>query len=131
VCAAIETQSAAPPGRAFLTGDPVEKTLYVGNLASHQDAVAVERLFSCCGKVLHLKVMAHDDIFRHHAGFAIVEMESEHDAIGAIRTLNGSEFHGNTLTVRAATALEETAAGHPRIFGTMNMADEPQPPPNV
>jgi RNA recognition motif-containing protein len=109
----------------------MRKTLYVGNLASHQDAGAVEQLFSNCGKVLAFKVMAHDDIFRRHGGFAVVEMESEHDAIIAIRTLDGSTFHGNALCVRTATELEEAAAGHPRMFSTMNMADDPVPPTNV
>jgi RNA recognition motif-containing protein len=109
----------------------VRKTLYVGDLASHEDAGAVVRLFSSCGKVLHFKVMAHADILCRDGGFAVVEMESEHDAILAIRTLDGSAFRGNTLKVRAATAVEETAAGRSRMFTTMNMADDPEPLTNV
>jgi len=109
----------------------VQKTLYVGNLPSRQDAAAVERFVSSCGKVLHIKMMAHSDFFRRYGGFALVEMESENEAITAIRALDGSTFHGNTLSVRAATAMEETAAGRPRMFGTMNMVDDPEPPTNA
>jgi RNA recognition motif-containing protein len=109
----------------------MRNALYVGNLASSQDAGAVERLLSSCGKMLRFTVIAHPDMVRGHGGTAVVEMECKDDAILAIRTLDGSTFHGNTLIVRAATAVEETASGHPRLFSTMNMADDPEPPTNV
>jgi RNA recognition motif-containing protein len=115
---------------AFATGGRVKKTFYVGNLASHADPREVEALLSNVGKVLHFKVMADDDIMRRHGGFAIVEMEHESDAIRAVRTLHGTHLKGNKLEVRLATAAEETAAGHPRMFGSMNMDDDPVPPRN-
>ena len=105
----------------------MHKTLYVGNFASHQDAGAVERLLSGCGKVLRFKVAAHDDFIRRHGGFAVVEMASEDDAKSAIRVLDGSTFEGNRLTVRPASADEEISAHHCRMFTTMNMGDDPDP----
>ena len=111
----------------------MRKTLYVGNLASHADPREVESLLTSVGKVLHFKMMAHEDFIRRRGGFAIVEMENESDAVQAVRTLHGTDLKGNELEVRPATAAEETASGHPRIFGTMNMGDElasaPPPPP--
>lgn len=106
----------------------MQNTLCVGNLPSAANPAAVEKLLSTCGKVLNVKVMAHADIFRRHGGFAVVQMETEDDATKAIRTLDGSKFHGNTITVHAETALEATAAGRPRMFSTMNMAEDPEPP---
>ena len=110
--------------------DPVQKTLYIGNITSREDADEVQRLAAGAGKVLHFKVMAHDDIIRRHNRFAIVELESEADAARVARALHGS-FRGMALEVRAATAEEESAAGHPRIFGTMNMGDDPVPPTDL
>ena len=106
----------------------MKKTLYVGNFASHEDAGAVEHLLSGYGKVLRCKVMAYDDFVRRHGGFAVAEMESEQQATNAIRALQGSTFRGNRLTVRAATAAEETTAGRSHKFSTMNMGDETELP---
>ena len=106
----------------------VRKTLYIGNVASHQHAGELEKLVSSAGKVLHFKMMMHDDIIRRQGGFAIVELETEDDASNVARTLHGRSFHGTTLEVRPATAVEETASGHPRMFDTMNMGDDPAPP---
>ena len=64
-------------------------------------------------------------------GFAIVELESEADADRVARALIGHTFHATPLEVRGATAEEETASGHPRMFGTMNMGDDENPPTTV
>jgi RNA recognition motif-containing protein len=104
----------------------MRKTLYIGNLPSHRDAGAVEQLLSGCGKVLHLKVMTHADFVRRHGGFAIVEMETEHDALMAIRTLDGCVFLGNTLAVREATVAEVTKAGHSHMFSKMSEGPAPR-----
>jgi hypothetical protein len=61
----------------------VQKTLYVGNFASHEDAGAVEHLLSGYGKVLRFKVMAYDDFVRRHGGFAVAEMEAEWEIVTA------------------------------------------------
>jgi RNA recognition motif-containing protein len=106
----------------------VRKTLYIGNLVSHADARELRRLVAGAGKVLHFKMMIHDDdLVRHHGGFAIVELETEEDASAVARALNGTTFMGTRMEVRPATAVEETASGHPRMFGTMNMDDDAAP----
>ena len=115
----------------------MRKTLYVGNLASHADPREVEGLLSSVGKVLHFRMLMHEDVIRRHGGYAVVELESEADARAVMRALHGEPFHGEALDVRPATAVEETASGHPRVFGTMNMGDDlasappapAQPPP--
>ena len=108
-------------------------TLYVGSLASREDGRELTRMFSAYGSVVYAKVVVDPDLFRRHGGFGVVEMETTQAARDAIRALDDCEFHGRTLTVRAATAAEETAAGHPRMFTSMNMgddadADAPVPP---
>jgi RNA recognition motif-containing protein len=108
----------------------VRKTLYIGNFRAREDAGELRRLVSAAGKVLHFKMMLHDDEMLHrHGGFAVVELETEEDAAAVARTLHGTPFHGTALEVRPATAREETASGHPRMFGTMNMGDDGPPPP--
>lgn len=102
----------------------MRKTLFVGNLASHEDAGEVERLCAKSGRVLYARVMARLDLFHGHGGFAVAEMEDEADAMDAIRALDGTQFRGQMLSVRPATAAEETAAGHSRMFGPMNMTDD-------
>ena len=106
----------------------MRKTIYIGHLASHADPRDLERLLSGVGKVLYFKMMLYDDIIRRHGGYAIAEMEIEGDAARAVHVLDGTLYQGYALQVRAATAEEETAAGHPRMFGTMNMADDAVPP---
>jgi RNA recognition motif-containing protein len=96
--------------------------VYVGSLACRENWRDVAAMFSAYGTVVYAKVMAHDDDFvRRHGGFGIVEMSTKREARTAIHALDNSEFRGRTLRVRAATAAEETTAGHPRMFGTMNM----------
>ena len=46
------------------------------------------------------------------------------EAHDAIRGLHNSRFRGQTLSVRAATATEEAAAGHPRMFESMNFVND-------
>lgn len=109
----------------------MRKTLYIGNFASRQDAGEVQRLVSSAAAVLNFRMMIHDDIFVRRGGFAVVELESEADAVRVARALHGSSFHGTRLKVRAATAREETAAGNPPMFGTMNMSDDEYRQKNV
>lgn len=99
-------------------------TLYVGSLASHEDEHELVRLFSTYGTVVYAKVVIDPDFFRRYGGFAVVEMETTEETANAIRALDQWEFHGHALTVRAATAAEESAAGHPRMFTSMNMGDD-------
>jgi RNA recognition motif-containing protein len=102
----------------------MRSALYVGSLASHEDGRELAQLFSAYGTVVYAKVVTYDDLIRRHGGFGVVEMGTERETHTALRALDHSEFRGRTLSVRAATAAEQTAAGHPRMFETMNMADD-------
>jgi RNA recognition motif-containing protein len=110
--------TAVPPG------DFVHTTLYVGSLASHEDGRELARMFSAYGTVVYAKVVVDPDFFHGHGGFGVVEMDTTQEARNAMVALNDSEFRGHTITVRAATAAEETAAGHPRMYESMNMGDD-------
>ena len=111
----------------------MHKTLYLGNLPFRQEAGAVQRMIARCGNVVQFTMMEPVNVHRAGAdgGFAIAELESEHDLVTAIDSLNGRSFHGRRLTARAASAQEQSSAGQPRMFSTMNMGDDPNPPPNV
>jgi hypothetical protein len=63
------------------------------------------------------------DMFSRHGGFGIVQMGSEEEAMAAIAALNGAVVCETVVAVRWATAREQTASGHPRMFSAMNMTD--------
>ena len=109
----------------------MRKTLSVGNLPADLNPGAIARLFSQVGTVLHAELITPIGTPRRNGALVIIEMNEADDATRALRELNGQEFRGARLTVRPATAAEETTAGHPRMFGTMNMADDPDPPTDV
>ena len=98
-------------------------TLHVDGLASHEGARELTELFSAYGTVVYATVVTYPDLFHRHGGCGVVEMETAEGARKAIRALNDSDFGGHTLAVRVATAEEECAAGHPRMFESMNMRD--------
>ena len=85
------------------------------------DGGDLELLLSRFGVVRYAAVVAGDG----PAGdgpFGVVEMQSEDEARSAIRVLDGFEIRGALLTVRWATPPEQTACGHPAMFGTMNLS---------
>jgi RNA recognition motif-containing protein len=105
----------------------MQTTLYIGNLPSHRDVGAVQQLLSGCGTVMHVRVMTHNDFVRRHGGFAIVEMETERDALAAIHNLDNSTFRGHTIAVRAATTAEVTEATHSHMFSESTTTDDSEP----
>ena len=119
----------------------MQKTLFIGNLPFRQNPAAVQRLVARCGGIVQFTMMEPVDAAEAGAGlrvgpgaeggFAIAEMESEHDVIVAIVMLDGVLFNGRRITARVASAREQSAAGQPRMFSTMNMGDDPQTPPTV
>jgi hypothetical protein len=99
----------------------VRNHLYVGNLDSKDDQ-ELGLLLSQFGVVRYAAVVAGNG-GAPGTRFGVAEMQTEADAEAAIRALEGSEFRGHLLTVRWATPPEQTACGHPPMFGTMNMAN--------
>jgi len=97
--------------------------LYVGNLTSHADVRLLERLFGRYGAVGRAQVFESPDMFRRRGGFGIVQTGSEAEATAAIAVLDGAVACGTVVAVRWATAQEQTASGHPRMFSSMNTTD--------
>jgi hypothetical protein len=97
----------------------LQTSLYIGNLIP-ADSRELEELLGRFGPVRYAAVVAAEG---RTAGsrFGVVGMQSEGDARSAIRALDGFEIRGVLLNVRWATSLEQTACGHPVMFGTMNM----------
>lgn len=108
----------APPWRKELS---VRNNLFVGNLPC-AEGHELEQLLSRFGTVRFAAVVAGGGVGRG-GRFGVVGMESDAEARAAIRVLDGFEVRGCRLTVRWATAAEQTACGHPTMFGSMNMAD--------
>jgi RNA recognition motif-containing protein len=100
---------------------PLRNNLYIGNLDS-VDGLELESLLSRFGIVRYAAVVAGDGA-TPGTRFGVVEMQSEDQAQAAIRTLNGFEIRGRPLAVRWATGPEQTACGHPAMFGTMNLSN--------
>ena len=97
--------------------------LYVGNLTSHADVRELERLFSDHGAVQRAQVFESEDMFSRRGGFGIVQMRTEEEATAAAAALDGAEACGSVITVRWATASEQTASGRPRMYSPMSMTD--------
>ena len=108
----------------------MRNNLYVGNLVFTEDR-ELEDLLSRFGTVRFAALFAGDGAGFEGAGdgaaggrrFGVVEMQSDAEAQAAMRVLDGFEIRGGTLTVRRATAAEQTACGHPAMFGTMNLCN--------
>jgi RNA recognition motif-containing protein len=88
------------------------KSLYVGNLAS-PDGQSLKALLSRFGVVRHAAVAPGDGAPHGGGYYGVVEMQSEDDALNAIRALDGFEVAGARLAVRWATPAEQTSCGHP------------------
>jgi RNA recognition motif-containing protein len=97
--------------------------LYVGNLG-RLDGLELEQLLSRFGTVRFAATIGQGGVPRDHR-FGVVEMQSEHEARTAIRVLDGFEINGRPVSVRWATPAEQTACGHPAMFGTMNLSGGP------
>jgi RNA recognition motif-containing protein len=99
----------------------LRNSLYVGNLDT-TDVEELKHLIAQFGTVRYAAVAAVESADpRTH--FGIAEMQTEDEADAAIKTLNGSGFRGRLLEVRWATPAEQTACGHPAMFGVMNIPD--------
>jgi RNA recognition motif-containing protein len=99
----------------------VRKNLFVGNLPDIKD-LELEQLLSRFGAVRFAAVITGKGVERG-GRFGVVEMQSDAAARAAIRALDGFEVRGGSLTVRWASAAEQTACGHPAMFGSMNVSD--------
>jgi RNA recognition motif-containing protein len=91
--------------------------LYVGNLPFNADEDQIRTLFEQGGRqVKEVKVITDRETGRPR-GFAFVEMATQDDADGAIRSLNGQPFSGRPLTVNEAREREGGGGGGGRRGG--------------
>ena len=78
------------------------KRLYVGNLSFNTAEDTLRALFSEEGrKVASVSIVTDRDTGRPR-GFAFVEMDTEADAMSAIKALDGKQLDGRNLTVNEA-----------------------------
>ncbi len=76
--------------------------LYVGNLDFEITEEEIKILFEQVGDVSTVKLMRDKETGRSK-GFAFVEMGDTEEAIIALKTLNGREFHGRNIVVNQGT----------------------------
>ncbi len=76
--------------------------LYVGNLPFSVDEDQIRALFEQDGRVVQGVRLITDRDTGRPRGFGFVEMENQEQADTAIRTLNGQDFGGRSLTVNEA-----------------------------
>lgn len=85
--------------------------LYVGNLPFSASEQELRDLFAQNGRsVREVKLVMDRDTGRPR-GFAFVDMGTQEEADGAIRSLNGQAFGGRPLTVNEARERESRSGG--------------------
>ena len=91
----------------------MENKLFVGNVAYTATEEDLRALFAQGGAVKSVQIIKDRETGRSK-GFAFVEMETQADALKAIRQFHGAEMHSRALTVNIARPREE---GAPRSGG--------------
>lgn len=86
------------------------KKLYVGNLPYSMGSSELEQLFTQHGSVTSAQVIEDRETGRSK-GFGFIEMGSDQDAEAAIKSLNGQQFEGRSLTVNEARPREDRGGG--------------------
>ncbi len=84
--------------------------IYVGNLPFTADEPQVRALFEPSGGVREVRIVEDRETGRPR-GFAFVEMNSEAEALAAIKAVNGLNFGGRALTVNEARERENRGGG--------------------
>jgi len=75
--------------------------LYIGNLSEIIEDKHLKEAFKEFGKVKTAKVIK-DKITGKSRGFGFIDMPDENEALQVIKTVNGSKWEGNILTVKKA-----------------------------
>lgn len=79
--------------------------IFVSNINFRATAEDLKELFSPYGTVISTKIIKDRETGKSR-GFGFVEMEDEHDAITAIKKLNGYEYQERALKVNEARPQE-------------------------
>jgi cold-inducible RNA-binding protein len=83
----------------------MEKKLFVGGLSYETKEEDIKEFFSQVGTVESVTIVV-DRTSGRSKGFGFVEMSSEEEAQNAIKTLNGKEVNGRSVTVNEARPLD-------------------------
>ncbi len=86
------------------------RKLYVGNLPYSADQQSLTEIFSRCGTVDSVNVIADRDTGRSK-GFGFIEMSSDSEAQKAIQELNGADCDGRPMTVNEAKPQKMRSGG--------------------
>lgn len=86
------------------------RKLYVGNLPSSADQQSLTEIFSRCGTVDSVNVIADRDTGQSK-GFGFIEMSSDSEAQKAIQELNGADCDGKPMTVNEAKPQKKRSGG--------------------
>lgn len=86
------------------------RKLYVGNLPYSADQESLTKIFSQCGTVDSVNVIADRDTGRSK-GFGFIEMSSASEAQKAIQELNGVDCDGRPMTVNEAKPQKKGPGG--------------------
>ncbi len=86
------------------------RKLYVGNLPYSADQQSLTEIFSRCGTVDSVNVIADRDTGQSK-GFGFIEMSSDSEAQKAIQELNGADCDGRPLTVNEAKPQKKRSGG--------------------
>ena len=86
------------------------RKLYVGNLPYSADQQSLTEIFSRCGTVDSVNVIADRDTGQSK-GFGFIEMSSDSEAQKAIQELNGADCDGRPMTVNEAKPQKKRSGG--------------------
>ncbi len=86
------------------------RKLYVGNLPYSADQQSLTEIFSRCGTVDSVNVIADRDTGQRK-GFGFIEMSSDSEAQKVIQELNGADCDGRPLTVNEAKPQKKRSGG--------------------
>lgn len=84
--------------------------IYITKLSLDTTGEYLRKLFELYGTVKSAKVITNG-ITNLSKGFGFVEIESESDALRAIKKLHRSEFQGNKIVVKKAVSSKEVSKG--------------------
>ena len=92
------------------------RKIYVGNLPNSADQQSLTEIFSRCGTVDSVNVIADRDTGRSK-GFGFIEMSSDSEAQKAIQELNGADCDGKPMTVNEAKPQKKRSGGDRGGYG--------------
>lgn len=98
--------------------------LYVGGIAYSVNDKELKEYFETCGKVVSA-VVIKDRYSGQSKGFGFVEMEDVKEGENAIKTLDGTDLNGRSISVTEARPQEDRRQGGGNRRGPRNDGHRP------